>query len=426
MGDPWGHDTHPSENDLQDFAIGKLTDLRAAMVERHVGQCDQCAAAVSNSPPDAFVALLADTEETRSTVAGCALPAADDETEAGPRLPRKAVQQIPITLRDHPRFRVIRWLADGGMGTVFLAEHRLLRIPVALKTVRATRAGDGKSLDRFLQEAKVAAQLNHPNIARVFDAEQIGEALFLAIEYVPGQTLAQLVAKKGPLPVSQACEYIRQAGQGLDHAAGRGVVHRDIKPQNLMLMLPEGAIKILDFGLGRLVDEERSHGRLTNNDDLLGTPHFIAPEQIRDSRTADARSDIYGLGCTFYYILAGEGPFQGSNPLELLEKHANQPPPSIRSLRRDVSAEVDRLILAMLAKDPRQRPQTSADMMQALARINTASASASAPHAQPKRVDRKPSHMAATRFAWSRIWRSPIVMLPLLTFLLTLLALFVF
>ena len=151
------------------------------------------------------------------------------------------------------------------------------------------------------------------------------------------------------------------------------MVHRDVKPQNLMLMMPQGVVKILDFGLGRLVDEERTHGRLTAHEDILGTPHFIAPEQIRDSRSADIRSDIYSLGCTFYYLLAGEAPFRGSNPLELLDKHATESPPSIRSLRHDVSVEVDALIRSMLAKEPRDRPQSPAEIVAALA----------APHISP-------------------------------------------
>lgn len=417
--------THPSNDDLSAFAIGKLAERRAAVIERHLAHCDRCAAAVAVSPGDDFVALLSDSEYGQSTATGRGPIGHGSPTEAAPLRFDDVARKLPEAMREHERYRVIRWLAEGGMGAVFLAEHRLLRIPVAIKSLRAHRAQDRKSLERFLQEAKVAAQLDHVNIARVFDAEQFGEFLFLAIEYVPGKTLAQVVMKKGPLPVATACDYIRQAAKGLEHAASRGVVHRDIKPQNLMLMAPQGTVKILDFGLGRLIDEERTHGRLTANDDILGTPHFIAPEQIRDSRSADTRSDLYGLGCTFYYLLAGEAPFRGKNPLELLEKHATAPIPSIRSLRHDVPKEVDDLIQSLLAKDPRARPQSPGELIAALTRIRSASTAAVGSTNANQQVERETTPRTVTKgSAWKRAFLSPVVFLPIVTILLTLAVLF--
>ncbi len=419
--DPGADSFHPSNEDLTAFAVGKLAEMPAAVIERHIARCNRCATAVAVSPDDDFVALLSELQHARSTATGHGPAAPGSPTEAAPAQSEDGTRLLLTALREHERYRVIRWLAEGGMGAVFLAEHRLLRIPVAIKSLRANRSQDRKSLERFLQEAKVAARLDHVNIARVFDAEQVGDILFLAIEYVPGKTLAQVVMKKGPLPVATACDYIRQTAEGLEHAASRGVIHRDIKPQNLMLMAPQGTIKILDFGLGRLVDEERTHGRLTANDDILGTPHFIAPEQIRDSRSADARSDLYGLGCTFYYLLAGEAPFRGKNPLELLEKHATEPPPSIRSMRRDVPEEIDRLIRALLAKDPRARPQSPREFMDELLRSGPSSSKSVRPVAVKQKgpaTATLPS--AGKRFVGKWFFVSPVVYLPIVTILLTL------
>ena len=283
--------------------------------------------------------------------------------------------QMPDELANHPRYKILRLLAEGGMGAVYLAEHRVLSSMVAIKTIKADRAQDPRSIDRFLQEAKTAAQLDHVNIARAHDAEQLGNVVILAMEYVPGKTLAQIVGKRGPLPVDHACHYIRQVAAGLDHAFHRGVVHRDIKPQNLLVMAPQGTVKILDFGLGRLVDEQREHSRLTTDDDVLGTPHYISPEQIRDSRTADIRSDIYSLGCTMYYLLAGDPPFSSSNPVDLLARHEHEPAPSIGSLRHDVPRDVVLLIDRMLAKDPSHRPQAPNQIVpEELARYSRATA----------------------------------------------------
>ena len=188
----------------------------------------------------------------------------------------------------------------------------------------------------------------------------------LSMEFVAGETLAQIVARRGPLPVSEACEHVRQVAVGLAYAEQQGVIHRDVKPQNLIFDPQTRLVKILDFGLGRLVDEHRSGTRLTREGDILGTVSYISPEQASDSREADSRSDIYSLGCTFFFLLSGFPPFRGKNPVEVLKKHKEEAPPSIRMLRPDVPSEIAGLVDRMLAKDPSSRPQSSGEIVSAL------------------------------------------------------------
>ena len=168
--------------------------------------------------------------------------------------PRPDGGAAPKELADHPRYRVLGLLGAGGMGAVYKAEHRLMERPVALKVIRRGLTDDPAAAERFRREVKAAARLSHPHIVRAYDAEQAGDLHFLVMEFVEGTDLARLVAGQGPLPVARACEYARQAALGLQHAFEHGMVHRDIKPQNLMLT-PDGQVKVLDFGLARFVSE---------------------------------------------------------------------------------------------------------------------------------------------------------------------------
>ena len=220
---------------------------------------------------------------------------------------------------------------------------------------------------RFLQEARVAERLRHPSIARVLHSAPAGESAYIVIEFVAGETLAQIVARRGPLPVEEACGLMRQAAAGLAYAARQRAVHRDIKPENLMLDERTKQLKIVDFGLGRLADEQRSGTRLTREGDVIGTANYIAPEQISDSRSADARADIYGLGCVFFFLLTGAPPFRGASTLEVLRKHQQDPPPPVEAVRADVPPDVAALVRRMLAKDPNQRPQSAGEVAAALA-----------------------------------------------------------
>lgn len=260
-------------------------------------------------------------------------------------------------------------LGEGGMGEVFKARNWKLGKLVALKLIRKERLASATALKRFQREARLAAQLSHPNIVAGLDADQVGATHIFVMEYVEGVDLAKLVKDKGPLTIARACEYIRQAACGLTHAHAKGMVHRDIKPHNLLLARsgPQGTVKILDMGLARMAAEDDS-STLTQEGAVMGTLDYISPEQAMNSHTVDIRADLYSLGCTFYYLLTGQVPFPGGTAMEKLSNHAWHEPQPVEQLRPDVPPGVASVVRRLLAKKPEQRFQTPAELAQVLAK----------------------------------------------------------
>ena len=217
-------------------------------------------------------------------------------------------------------YRIVDRLGEGGMGQVFKAYHVSMDRLVALKIIAKDRVSNPTAVARFYREVRAVAKLSHPNIVIAFEVNQVGQTPFLAMEYVEGIDLAKLVQQSGPLPIPQACDYIRQAAGGLQHAHEKGLVHRDIKPGNLIVTRPNPdkppIIKILDFGLARFESESDHTTRLTQLGKVMGTVDYIAPEQAQNARTADIRADIYSLGCTLFYLLTGKPPFEGEDAVE--------------------------------------------------------------------------------------------------------------
>jgi putative intracellular protease/amidase/predicted Ser/Thr protein kinase len=371
---------HPTLEQLSDFLAGKLSERERITVERHVGACTQCCEALAKLPPDTLVERMRHSD----TPAVSPRPA---------RLPARSLE-IPPELFDHPRYRIIKALGSGGMGVVFQAEHRKMERPVALKVIHRDLLDHPSVIERFELEAKAAGKLSHPNIVAVHDADEAEGVHFLVMEYVEGISLAQVVEKRGPLPVLHVCNYIRQAALGLQHAFEKGMVHRDIKPQNLMLT-KNGQVKVLDLGLARLA-RERDKARktkleksapasavgLTEAGSILGTPDYIAPEQIEDSREVDIRADIYGLGCTMYFLLKGQPPFPTGSHYDKLRKHCKETP---EPLGGDVPAEISAIVVKMMAKNPADRFQTPGELAQALATL------AKTPKPQPEPALARPS-----------------------------------
>ena len=277
---------------------------------------------------------------------------------------------VPTFLLNHPRYHVERFLGRGGMGTVFLAQHRALERPVALKIIRPELLADPAVVERFRCEVKAAASLNNPHIVAVYDAETTGDQHFLVMEYIPGTDLARLVLDRGPLPLTTACDYICQAAAGLQKAYERGLVHRDITPRNLMLT-DQGQIKVLDFGLAQfqtpLTTSGRGAGGEAARGSLLGSIDFMAPEQAADPQAADIRADIYSLGCTLYFLLTSRPPFPGESLREKLCRHAEQPPPRIDQQRAEIPADFVLVLDRMLAKDPKARFQSPNEVVAVLA-----------------------------------------------------------
>ncbi len=269
---------------------------------------------------------------------------------------------VPAELAGHPRYHIRKELGRGGMGVVYQAEHGIMERRVALKVIKREYTANPVAVERFHREIQAAARLDHPNIVAVYDAEQSGEVHFLVMECIDGVSLDRLVAEKGPLPVAEACEYVRQAALGLHHAHERGMVHRDVKPHNL-IRTADGVVKVLDFGLASVV--EGGQDRLTRTKVVMGTPNYMAPEQSVDARSADARSDLYALGCTLYHLLAGRPPFSRSSTLLTLLAHRKETPPAGAG-RPDVSAELAAILDRMMAKAPADRFQTAAAVAAAL------------------------------------------------------------
>ncbi len=267
-------------------------------------------------------------------------------------------------------YRILDKLGEGGMGQVLKAFHTGMERTVALKVIAKDRVADPTAIARFQREVRAVATLSHHNIVVAFDVNQVGQTPFLAMEYVDGIDLSRLVRQSGPLPIARACDYVRQAALGLQHAHEKGLVHRDIKPGNLVVARPHPdeppIIKILDFGLARFESESPHKGRLTRLGGVIGTVDYIAPEQAQNPLTADIRADIFSLGCTLYYLLTGTAPFGGNGAAERITARVLGNAPSVRRNRPEISPFLDLVLAKMMARNPEDRYQTPGELAMAL------------------------------------------------------------
>ncbi|MCS7022612.1 MAG: bifunctional serine/threonine-protein kinase/formylglycine-generating enzyme family protein [Gemmataceae bacterium] len=261
-------------------------------------------------------------------------------------------------------------LGEGGMGRVYKAQHLRLGRLCAIKVIRRERLTHPAVEERFRKEIEALGRMQHPNVVQVFNADQTGEVIYYEMELIDGSDLTRLVKQQGPLPIPEACEYIRQAALGLQHAHELGLVHRDIKPSNILVSRDKRQIKLVDMGLARILDDQsvgpEASKRITREGVVLGTPDFVAPEQARNPMAADIRADIYALGGTLYYLLTGRVPYEGANPTEKMLKHWMDPPPPLLPYRPDAPQALEQLIHWCMAKQPEQRPQTPIQLALAL------------------------------------------------------------
>jgi serine/threonine protein kinase len=382
---------HPSEEQLSTFGLGKADHEEASAIRDHLEVCGECRALVEAVPDDTLASLVrqaATPPDERGALASPGPPTFVPQ-RMDPEPPQTAAPEVPVALAQHPRYHVVGWVGQGGMGTVYKAEHSLMGRLVALKAIRRDLSDRPALVERFRREVKTAAQLDHPNIVRAYDAEQAGDTHFLVMEWVPGTTLARLVQARGPLAVAEACEYVRQAALGLQYAFEHGMVHRDIKPQNLMVSPPRiprrdregaveaplpdgrgsefGVVKVLDFGLARLARELGPTDAVTSSGMVLGTADYIAPEQANDPHAADIRADIYSLGCTLYFLLTAQAPFPGGTVMQKLMAHSQRALPPQSTFRDDVPVELQAILDRMTAKEPERRYQAPVEVARALA-----------------------------------------------------------
>ncbi|MBL8795201.1 MAG: protein kinase [Planctomycetia bacterium] len=283
------------------------------------------------------------------------------------------------------QYLVLEPLGEGGMGEVFKARQRNLNRLVAVKLIRQDRLGNADALKRFQREIRAVSQLAHPNVVRAYDADQIGDRHIFVMEFADGADLSHIVQQQGALPIPLACEYIRQAALGLQHAHERGLVHRDIKPSNLLLTKSTekgkpGLVKVLDLGLSRLRESQNNEttidATMTRDGSVVGTPDYMSPEQARDSHTVDIRADIYSLGCTLYYLLAGAVPYPGGTGMEKVFKHQLEEPEPIERLRKDIPRALAAIVRKMMAKAADDRYQTPAEVARVLEPFAPTSAAA--------------------------------------------------
>jgi formylglycine-generating enzyme required for sulfatase activity/serine/threonine protein kinase len=355
---------HPSVEVLRAFALGKSSVVPAEVVAAHLAECPDCCKVVANLPNDGFAERVKNAQPTVSLPPPDPLAATRNSLPDAPALPPP---DLPPELARHAEYEVQRKLGQGGMGVVYLACNKLMDRLEVLKVVNPGLLGHPGAMDRFLQEIRSAARLQHTNVVTAYAAARLGDLLMLSMEFVDGMDLNRLVAEKGPLPVAHACHYARQAALGLQHAHEQGLVHRDIKPNNLILGR-KSVVKILDFGLAKVRrEEEGANTGLTGSNMMMGTPDYMAPEQATDTRGADIRADIYSLGCTLHFLLTRKPPFVARSYAEALLAHQQRRPEPVNELRPDVPERLAAVVARMLAKDPAARYQTPGEVARELA-----------------------------------------------------------
>ncbi len=263
------------------------------------------------------------------------------------------------------KYKLLRHIGTGGMSSVYLAEHMMMGDQRAIKVLPKSRVNDATYLARFQLEAKAIASLNHPNIVRAYDIDNEDDVHYIVMEFVDGIDLQQLVKRDGGINCSTAAEMVAQGARGLQHAHSKGVIHRDVKPANLLID-KKGRIRLLDMGLALVSSGDDESLTVVNNENVLGTADYLAPEQALNSHLVDHRADIYGLGCTLYYLVTGQPPFNEGTLAQRIAKHQTSMPTAIRKIRSDCPGELEGICVKMIQKDPAYRYQSAADVAEAL------------------------------------------------------------
>jgi serine/threonine-protein kinase len=274
------------------------------------------------------------------------------------------------------QYKLCRPIGSGGMGEVFLAEHQMMKRPVAIKLIRPSKAADKQALARFEREVRSTAKLSHWNTIEIFDYGRTEDGTFYYVmEYLPGLSLSDLVEKHGPLPPERAVHLLMQTCDALSEAHGRGLIHRDIKPGNIFAASRGGyydVAKLLDFGLAKPISAESVGVQLTQDGSITGSPLYMSPEQALGDLEPDERCDIYSLGAVAYFLLTARPPFAGDRAIKVILAHAHDEvvPPS--RLRADLPADLEQVVLRCLAKNPENRFASAMALRQSLAECESA------------------------------------------------------
>lgn len=283
---------------------------------------------------------------------------------------REAAINARKQLKELGKYQLKELIGSGGMGEVYLAEHILLRRPCAVKLIAPANADDEKQIARFEREVKATAALTHPNTVEIYDYGRTEDGTFYyAMEYLSGLDLNELVERFGALPPARAIHLLQQACGALNEAHQRGMVHRDVKPANMIVCMRGGihdTLKLLDFGLARVIADESDTGRLTQDGAITGTPEFMSPEQAESQDEIDSRSDIYSLGAVAYFLLAGQPPFQRKSAAQYIIAHAREAAQPIGDIRKDLPQALQFAIMKCLEKDRKDRFQSVEELQSAL------------------------------------------------------------
>lgn len=263
------------------------------------------------------------------------------------------------------KYKLLRHLGSGGMSSVYLAQHRISEQLRAIKVLPRKKVSDKSYLDRFYLEARAAASLNHPNVVRIYDICNENDTHYMVMEYVQGEDLYELVTANGVPGIEDVINYVAQAAEGLAHAHQRDLIHRDIKPANL-LKTEQDDVKILDLGLALVSQEEGESLTVLHNEKVMGTADYLSPEQAVNSHDVDNRADIYSLGCTLYYLLAGHPPFPKGSLAQRIAMHQSKEPADVRENRPDCPDSLALVCQKMMKKDPDERYQSCAEIKTAL------------------------------------------------------------
>ncbi len=361
---------HPTDQALSSYGLGKLDEKTSEEVGQHLEQCLECRRRVGELSPDSFLDRIrrAQPGSNRSVAGASLVDGTFSLASSKNAAPPPSTDSLPPGLAEHSDYQIKRELGRGGMGVVYLAHNTLMGRDEVLKVIGREIMERPGVLDRFQREIRAVAKLHHENIVTAYTAFRIEGGLVFAMEYVEGLNLARLVKVKGPMAVPHAAFFAYQTALGLQHAHDRGMVHRDIKPHNLMLTHDRKAriIKILDFGLAKATREQKLDTALTHEGQALGTPDYIAPEQILNATDVDIRADLYSLGGTLYFLLTGHPPFSASSLYDIYQAHISRDADPLNLVRPEVPAELAALVAKLMAKDPRRRFQTPSEAAEAL------------------------------------------------------------
>lgn len=343
---------HPTASQLAVYSEGKGTGSFRAAVAQHLQICSECAALVDSAHG---LEVRSDTKVEPVVSQGSASTFSNDRT---------------AELIDHPQYAIERELGRGGMGIVYLVKHKLTGRREALKVLMPSLVEREDIRIRFLREIQAAASLDHPHICRTLNAFNDGKVLGLVMEYLPGSDLAHFVLQNGPMPIRSACSLAIQLCAGLQHAHEKGMIHRDIKPGNLMVdQSPKDGLrlKILDFGLARgMMDDSPEQRALTVDGRVLGTPEFMSPEQALTPSAVDVRSDLYSVGCVLYFMLTGSAPFQGETALSILQSHLSKQATPLTAINPEIPVGLWAVVASLLEKDRNHRPSSPEDVIRLL------------------------------------------------------------